>query len=349
MTKVSVIIKAFNEEENIGLAIESSLAAVAPFQGDVIVADSGSIDRTIEIAMKYPVTIVQLAKPAERCCGISPQLGYQHCQGEYVYILDGDMTLDADFLKTAVGRLDSEPQTAGIGGFVREMQIANIEFQSRVKRQARRQVKHASNVDCLNGGGLYRRSAIEDVGYISDCNLHSYEEFDLGVRLRAKGWKLVRLEDHAADHYGYRLSTYKLLWYRAKTKYVYGAGEVLRAAIAGNYLGQALVGLPGLRPALGIWIYWLTAVIVSLLAPTKSWSIAVLGVAFLFPIAVMAARNRGSLSIGLHSVATWHLNAIGLLLGLLRPRRNPAAPIDSRSLKAESRADVGAMANRAPC
>ena len=46
----------------------------------------------------------------------------------------------------------------------------------------------------MNGGGLYRRSAIEQTGYLSDRNLHGYEEFDLGIRLRDAGWQLHRLD-----------------------------------------------------------------------------------------------------------------------------------------------------------
>ena len=48
---VSVIIKAFNEEKNIVAAIESSLAAVAEMGGEVILADSHSTDRTVELAL----------------------------------------------------------------------------------------------------------------------------------------------------------------------------------------------------------------------------------------------------------------------------------------------------------
>jgi len=330
MIKISVIIKALNEEENIARSIESTLSALAPYDGEVIVADSGSADRTVEIAAAYPIIVVQLAKPEERCCGIGPQLGYQHCRGDYIYILDGDMTLDAAFLKTAVEYLADQPQTAGVGGFVQEMRIANIEFESRLKRQARRQVQHGSIVKCLNGGGLYRRSAIDDVAYFSDRNLHSYEEFDLGVRLRSKGWNLVRLEDHAADHYGYRLSTYPLLWLRIRSGYLLGPGELLRAAIAGNYLKDALTGLPGLRPALLVWVYWLVAVLVSAFLPAIGASIAFLGCALVLPILIMTLRNKGSLAVGAHSVMLWHLNAVGLLIGLIRTRRSPVERIESR-------------------
>ena len=348
MIKLSIIIKTLNEEENIAKAIESSLSAVAPFNGEVIVADSGSTDRTVEIASSFPATIVQLSNPSERCCGISPQLGYQYCQGEYIYILDGDMTLDSAFINVAMARLDAEPQMAGIGGFVREMRIANLEFESRLKRQKRRQVKHASTVDCLNGGGLYRRSAINDVAYISDRNLHSYEEFDLGVRLRAKGWQLVRLDDHAADHYGYTLDTYRLLWRRAQTGYILGSGDLLRAAIAGNYLGEALAKLPGLRPPLMVWVYWLAAALVSFLLLTGWQIFGFLAAAALLPVLVMTLRNNGSLKIGLHSVILWHMNAVGLALGLLRPRRRPADRIDSRVINVGSaHAAAAALAGKA--
>ena len=101
MVKVSIIIKTLNEEENIRRAIKSSLAAIEG-RGEVVVADSASTDHTIEIAKEFPITITQIKNPAERCCGVGPQLGYQHCSGEYIYILDGDMELKAAFLKRAI-------------------------------------------------------------------------------------------------------------------------------------------------------------------------------------------------------------------------------------------------------
>ena len=72
---VSIVIKALNEEKNICAAIESALAAVADVGGEVILADSCSTDRTVELASRYPIRVVQLANPSERCCGIGPQLG----------------------------------------------------------------------------------------------------------------------------------------------------------------------------------------------------------------------------------------------------------------------------------
>src|SRR5215472_2241745 len=152
MVNVSVVIKALNKESNIARAIESSLKAVAPYGGEVILADSGSADRTVDEAAAFPVTIVQLLRPEDRCCGVSQQLGYQHSRGEYVYLLDGDMELDANFLQRAIKLLDCEHSVAGVGGYIREMRIENHEFEHRSRRLIRGRRTHPAEVGYLNGG-----------------------------------------------------------------------------------------------------------------------------------------------------------------------------------------------------
>src|SRR5580704_14761729 len=113
MPTASVIIKTYNEEENISKAIESSLRAISPYGGEVIVADSGSTDLTTEVASRYPVKVIQLKNAGERCCGIAPQLGFQHSHGDFIYLLDGDMELDSDFVALALETLNADPRLAG--------------------------------------------------------------------------------------------------------------------------------------------------------------------------------------------------------------------------------------------
>jgi len=329
--KVSVIIKALNEESNIEGAIESSLAAVAPFKGEVILADSGSTDKTVERAMKFPITIVQLTRTNERCCGIGPQLGYQQSSGEYVYILDGDMKLDPSFLVYAIEFLDREPLCAGVGGFVREMRIENLEFEARVRRFNEQRAKETVDVPCLSGGGLYRRAAVEQVGYISDRNLHGYEEYELGARLRAKGWRLVRSDIHAADHYSHAVGTLRLLLYRIRAGYILSSGELLRAAMANHYVKKVFSELRAMRIAIGVWVYWALVLLIFALIPTN-WALYFLLVALLLPMVGMAIRTR-SLLLGSYSVLLWHVNAIGLVFGFFRSRTAPAKRIDTRTIR----------------
>ena len=165
------IIKALNEEHGIEATIESALRAISGLSGEVILADSCSTDRTIELASKYPIRIVQLTNPHEKCCGIGPQLGYQHSRGEFVYILDGDMKILEGFLEEALTVMDRQPEIAGIGGLVIELNTVSLEYIAREQRDVAH--RHAGLVDRLDSGGLYRRTAIDQAGYFSDRNLHS--------------------------------------------------------------------------------------------------------------------------------------------------------------------------------
>jgi GT2 family glycosyltransferase len=329
MAKVSVIIKTLNEEANVRMAVESSLAAAKPFGGEVIVADSASTDRTVEIAAQFAVSIVRLEHPGERCCGIGPQLGYQHSNGEYLYILDGDMDLQPSFLNRAVEILDREPAVAGVGGYIHEMRTENLEVRGRVRRIGRSRRMSKAEVDCLNGGGLYRRSAIAEIGYLSDRNLHAFEEYDLGARLRGKGWQLVRLDDKAVDHYGYSIGTWRLLWRRVQSGRFLSSGELLRAAIAGHYVKHALREVRILPIAIGVWLYW--CAIIAAYAWTSNP--AIFPAASVAPILIMGLRTR-SLTQGLFSVLNWHIAAVGCLLGLCRRRRSPRSAVASRILQA---------------
>jgi GT2 family glycosyltransferase len=335
MAKVSIVIKVLNEEFNIRRAIESSLAVLANHDGEVIVADSVSTDRTIEIAKQFPISIVQLERGADGCCGIGPQLGYEHSNGEYVYILDGDMELKAPFLERAIGILDREPAIAGVGGYIHEMRVENLEVQGRVQRFNRMRSGDLLDVDCLSGGGLYRRSAIADVGYLSDRNLHAFEEYDLGARLRVKGWRIIRLDDKAVDHYSYAIGTWSLLWHRLRSGRFLSSGELLRAAIEGHYVKLIVREVRILLLAIGVWLYWGLVFLASPRLAGAATPLLALGVL----VIVMAFRTK-SLKLGIFSVLTWHIAAVGFLVGFFRRRRSPSARIDGKILQVASKPDI---------
>src|SRR6185369_5426925 len=118
--RVSILIKALNEETNIAEAIESAIAALDGVSGEIILADSLSTDLTIEIAKRYPIRIVRLARATDRSCGIGAQLGYQYSLGDYICLMDGDQRLYRGFIAAAIERLDAEQTLAGVGGVIVE-------------------------------------------------------------------------------------------------------------------------------------------------------------------------------------------------------------------------------------
>ena len=324
---VSIVIKTLNEEKRIAATIESALAALAPVHGEVIVADSGSSDRTVAIASDYPVTVVQLVPPARPSCGIGPQLGFQYARFDHVCLLDGDMLLDIEFLPAALAFLAENPKVAGVTGHVEEMQVSNLEYARRVQRNAPE--NRIGSIDRMNGGGLYRRSAIEQAGYLSDRNLHGYEEFDLGIRLRSAGWQLHRLDRRFVQHFGHAVNSYRLLMRRWKNKYLHGIGELLRAAFGRPYFFQLLRELPELKLWGAVYLWWLFCLLLLLVLPDKRLAFGLVGALLVGIVALMSLR-KGGLGMGLYTVVAWFFHAAALPAGFFRKRLSPTAPIESR-------------------
>jgi glycosyltransferase involved in cell wall biosynthesis len=326
---VSVIIKALNEERHIAAAIESALASLADIDGEVILADGGSSDLTIEIARRYPITIVQLNDAHDRSCGSGAQLGFQYSSGRYLCLMDGDMRLYADFLPAAVGFLDDNPSVAGVGGNVIECEIANLEFEQRNMRDD--PDRYAGPVTRLNGCGLYRRPAIESIGYLTDRNLHGAEELDLAARLRAHGWTLARINRPAVDHHGHTENAYYLLLRRMVTRNAWAAGEIFRAAIGRPHFWFVVGEDNNSLLCFLVAAWWMTIMLVAFVASGVSAIGAIAGLVLL-PFATMSLRWR-SVRHGLYSVAAWNVYALCFLPGFIRSRVPPTSWIDSTVLE----------------
>lgn len=324
---VSVILKTLNEEARIGAAIESVLAALNGIGGEVIVADGGSRDRTLAIASSYPIQVVQLEPSIRPSCGIGPQLGFQYSREPFICLMDGDMLLDPGFLPDALSYLSANPRAAGVTGHVEEMNDSSLEYVRRGRRVSPE--SRIGAIDRMNGGGLYRRAAVEQAGYLSDRNLHGYEEFDLGLRLRARGWSLHRLDRRFVHHFGHAINAYALLLRRWKSGYLRGIGEVLRAAFGQPQWPRLVAELPELK-LWGIVYLWLAAMIaLPFMLPSPIVGLAIDLALTAGIVGLMSLRQR-SLSLGLYAVIAWLFHAAALPLGFVQARKAPEAWIESR-------------------
>jgi GT2 family glycosyltransferase len=325
---VSIIIKALNEEQHIECAIRSGLDAVTGTGGEVILADSLSSDTTIELAARHPITITQLVLGNERRCGVGPQLGFQEARGDCVYLMDGDMELLPGFLEQALAVLRDNPRAAGVGGQLVEPNQVGLEYEARRLRKSF--LYEPGIVTHLTGGGLYRVAALREVGYLSDRNLHGFEEYELGLRLRHAGWELRRIAAPSIRHSPHTTSPYKLLWRRYKRRDVDAPGELIRASLKTPYLKEVFRWLKYLMvvPA------WWALIVLAVLLPSglaAKWSLT-LG-ALALPVMGMTVRRGGRLALGLYSVVTWVAIFLGAVRGLLGRRVDPRAPIERRLLK----------------
>ncbi|TFZ00362.1 glycosyltransferase [Ramlibacter humi] len=330
--RVSVIIKALNEEARIAAAIQSALSALRklPCLGEVILADSCSTDETLRIAANYPIRVVTLANPDERSCGIGPQLGYQYTTGDFVYILDGDMELDEDFLKAGLEFLMRHPGVAGVGGQVEERVTTSLEYARRARRA--KVNMRPGETDRLEMGGLYRCRAIDQVGYFSDRNLRSYEELDLGMRLRARGWRLWRLDCPSVIHHGHADGTLALLLRRWRNGYLCGIGQLLRASVGEPHMRIVLSSVSELRLYLAVLMWWALLVAIPFL-PVRPWAATELFAGVLAAPFALAALLRRSVLDAFVTVTSWCFHAAGLVRGFIQARRPPMSAVRSTLVK----------------
>lgn len=100
--KITTIIPTLNEQENIEHAIQSVL-----FTDEIIIIDSYSSDKTLEIAQNYPVTILK-----RHFDDFSSQKNYalQHATNHWILFLDADERIPEALQKEILSLLSLEPK-----------------------------------------------------------------------------------------------------------------------------------------------------------------------------------------------------------------------------------------------
>jgi glycosyltransferase involved in cell wall biosynthesis len=318
---LSIVVKCYNEQKRIAGCLESVLAVARALDAEIIVADALSTDRTVEIARRYPVQIVQMARPGDRGCGATAQMGQQFARGEFLLLVDSDMELLPDFLPVALEAMQEDPRLASVGGRLVEMSNA-AEFQER----SRRYDKYLEPISAsrLSGSALYRMAAIRDVGYFMNRNLYCGEELELGQRLRRRGWHLKYLPVDAVRHYGYDAAPTALLRNRWRSRYFDGYGQLLRCNWSKPYFGETLRVCQLYLLVIGWWSAVAGLIAAMVLGVSES---ALLVAVMLLPPAAASIRKR-SVPRGLYAVLLWQFHAAALLRGLLRPQMDPSRPVE---------------------
>ncbi|MBV9655240.1 MAG: glycosyltransferase, partial [Acetobacteraceae bacterium] len=298
----------------------------ASLDAEIIVVDSQSTDGSVDIARHHPVRIVQIAKAEDRRCGAIAQLGYQSARGRFVLLIDGDMELMPDFLDTALPLFAADDRLAGVGGQLIELS-EGLEFRERAARGRRIPGK---TVPHITGCALYRAAAIRQSGYLTNRNLHCFEEFELGLRLRRDGWRLQLLDVDCVRHHGHRDPPTRLLLRRWRTRFLHGHGELLRDAFRRPDFVRATAPC---RIAILTVLWWVSTGTVAALAPNSPFALAALAVFPLLPFAVLVARKR-SIGRAAYAFAMAQLSAASLIRGLLAHRFEPTEAVPAIVLKA---------------
>jgi glycosyltransferase involved in cell wall biosynthesis len=91
--RISAVMPCLNEDRTIGVCIDKAFAALRGMgiSGEVVVADNGSSDRSIEIATARGARVIHVE---QRGYGAALMAGIEAARGEYVIIADSDDSYD---------------------------------------------------------------------------------------------------------------------------------------------------------------------------------------------------------------------------------------------------------------
>lgn len=107
---LSIIILTKNSE----ITLADCISNVLPIAGEVIVVDSGSTDRTIEIAKMQGARVIE--HPMKNFAD-QRNVAMQHAKGDWVLYLDSDEFVTQRFCREVTKIIDGYSQESDIGGY----------------------------------------------------------------------------------------------------------------------------------------------------------------------------------------------------------------------------------------
>jgi len=326
---LSVVIISRNEEKNIANCIESVLKATEDIDVcEIVLVDSASTDKTVEIATKYPIKIFQLDPSFPLSPAAGYYIGFLNTKGRYVQFQCGDSILNVNWFKIALPILKNKKKLAGIVGMV-----IQEPYDTRI---AKKYAKYHNNlpigeIQWFAADSLFKRDVLLEVGTFNPYLLAG-EEGELSYRVIDSGYKLLRLPDQMSHHLGGEKENY-LSIIKKKLRYTKAQGQILRYSTSSK-----LIFLRRLKEykfkliSIFLILFGLFSINLFLLYNTLlPLYILIGGIIFYFGWIFYYTRN---LKETIFYSITQALRSIPFILGFLQPKKNPETyPTDVKIIK----------------
>jgi hypothetical protein len=255
-------------------------------------------------------------------------LGFAECGGDWVLFADSDVEIDAGWMQAALELAAREPRVAAVFGRLEEWFVDGA-----TERPGKHDMYGTGDtdrgVDFLAALALYRRDALEASGGY-DVRLNSDEDFELGLRMKQRGYELRSLGRLGARHWSAPRPNFRELSRRWATGICFGQGQVLRLYFGRPGFGALLRRQSLYVAAIGLWSLGLAAGI-AWAASGDPRAFAAWCALPLATLAFMSLKKR-SARLAVLSLSTWTIQGAGLLVGWFRlpPGARPLLPSEVR-------------------
>ncbi len=198
---ISMIIPAYNEENNIKKCINSLINQEYNGRIEIIVIDDGSTDKTRRILKNYEskrlIKLILKNKPGKPTGKISSiNLGVKIAKNSIVGVLDADSYLNSKAIKNMIGEFENSEVGAVVPivkvhkpkKFLERMQVIEYTLSMCVRKLA----SNTGSLFLTHGvGTLFRKKALREVNYFEDNTLT--EDLNIGLKLIKKGYRIRSL------------------------------------------------------------------------------------------------------------------------------------------------------------
>ncbi len=204
---VSVIIPAHNEERYIGKCIESVRKTKWPREMlELLVIDHSSTDRTAELAHAAGARVLPISTGK---IGSVRNAGLATAKGEFVAYVDGDCSVPATWLQTAIRLLVSDDSIGAVGGpCLSSAEGTWVERSLAPSATGPGYVRHVKTI--ATSSFIARASLLRHEGGF-DEDLVSGEDDDMSNRIRSRGLALLSASDCHIVHHGYPKTWWNVL------------------------------------------------------------------------------------------------------------------------------------------
>jgi glycosyltransferase involved in cell wall biosynthesis len=205
---VSIVLTTYNSQVIIEQVLRAIVSQNFPLgKVELIIVDGGSKDKTLELIRSFLKENAYLFHDVKviihnKNYGVSKARndGMKMSRGRYILILDHDVVMGRDVLKSLVEYLEISPKNVGVAKpsfHTVKGRLLDMYYERILKNKV---VKVDTIADCA----LIKREVIEHVGYYDETlgPPHTIcEEREYGARVEAKGYEIHSIGWVKVDHY----------------------------------------------------------------------------------------------------------------------------------------------------